>query len=117
MREWDAGVLTALLEVLVVVGCGGREGREWVRGRGGYAVVRECHVGVGEGKDGNGDRDGDGMEGVREVAERVVQVLMRGEEGEEGEEGVMMMEGGKGNGDGVGDGVNEDEDEKIVEIF
>ena len=93
-----------------------REGRDQLRQAGTYFVVRECHLAVED-------------EGVREGAERLVQVLMRDEEGEEGmHEEMHALRGAdqvRENG-GRADGgrrvtqmeeEDEDEDEKIVEIF
>ena len=61
-----------------------RKGRERLKGAGTYFVIRECHAAVEN-------------EGIREVCERVVDVLMR----DEAEEEVVEV----------------DEDSKIEEIF
>ena len=88
-----------------------REGRDRLREAGTYFVVRECHLAVED-------------EGVREGAERLVQLLMRDEEGEEGmgmhKEMHALRDGQEGKE--VGRMVTqvdevEDEDEKVVEIF
>ena len=108
-----------------------RDGRQEMRSRGVYFVVRELHLGVED-------------EGVREGCERLVQVLMRDEEGEgeekeRGEEKRGMralgQRGGINGGGGererdrggeagrmvtqadVEEDSDEDEDEKVVEIF
>ncbi|MCJ1351413.1 MAG: hypothetical protein MMC33_001397 [Icmadophila ericetorum] len=120
-RETDTAVLKTHLETLLLL-TSSREGRDVLRGSGVYFVVRECHLGVEE-------------EGVREGAERLVQVLMRDEEGEEkGTEGKGMKalehrkKGGRGRdeepagrmvtqADLKEDSDNDDDDDKVVEIF
>lgn len=75
VREKDVRVLAALLESLYLLVVKG--GRRAVADAGAYVVVRECHVEVED-------------EGVREVCERLVQVLMQEEEeGEGGKEDVQ----------------------------
>ena len=97
-----------------------------MRASGIYAVVRECHVRVED-------------ERVREECERLVNVLMRGEEGEELDE-IPMGAPGEGQGVGVRGGVRQgmvqelqvddgesdtrkaietkdDDDDEIVEVF
>lgn len=89
-RDSDVQNVRSHLETLLLLTTT-RQGREVLRAAGVYAVVRETHVAVED-------------EGVREVAERVVHVLMRDEEGEDAGDG----------GGGVGE---EGEEDKIVEIF
>jgi hypothetical protein len=85
-REGDVRIMKMYLESLVAL-CTDRQGREAVRGVGGYAVIRELHLGIED-------------EGVREWCERLVDLLMRDEEGEEsGARGFVTERGG---GDGPG---------------
>ncbi|KAL8996057.1 MAG: hypothetical protein Q9169_004333 [Polycauliona sp. 2 TL-2023] len=106
-QENNLQVLNNIVEALFLICArGGEEARKAVRGMGAYAVVREVHVGVED-------------EGIREGVERVVQLLMGDEVGEWGDD---EMEAGKQEGRMVGEqgakrGDDEDEDEKIVEIF
>jgi hypothetical protein len=58
-----------------------------------YPIIRECHLHVDD-------------EGVRETCDRLVQVLMRGEEGEEHPDLAQIEAPQK-----------QDEDEKVVELF
>ncbi|KAL8789225.1 MAG: hypothetical protein Q9195_006934 [Heterodermia aff. obscurata] len=105
VRESNVDILKGLLEALyLLVTRGdvesekagkGREGKRVVKEAGTYLVIRELHLGVED-------------EGVREGCERLVDVLM-GEEMERGEEKV-------GDSSAVED-VEEDDEEKIVEIF
>ncbi|KAL9058359.1 MAG: hypothetical protein Q9162_001814 [Coniocarpon cinnabarinum] len=76
-RESDTGIIKDLLECLLLL-CSSREGRDELRKCGVYLVVRELHLAVED-------------DGVRENCERLVDLLMRGEEGEDSEE--------KGNAD------------------
>lgn len=89
-RDSDVQTVRTHLETLLLLTTT-RTGREALRAAGVYAVVRETHAAVED-------------EGVREVAERVVQVLMRDEEDGDA-------------GDGRGGVVQESDEEKIVEIF
>lgn len=103
-REPDVEILKAHVETLMILSSS-RDGREKLREAGTYYVVRETHLRVED-------------EGVREVCDRLVQVLMRDEEGESGEtngeEGALVK---AGDVNGVGRVVEEDdEDEKIVEV-
>ena len=114
-RDPDPAILTTHLETLLLLTTN-REARDLMRRVGVYPVVRECHAAVED-------------DGVRDAAERVVQVLMRKEEGEE-EEDVMLAVADGGSGGGAGKMVQEmrdggeplreeddDDDDKIVEIF
>ena len=86
-RDKDPSIIHTHLETLLILTTT-RHGREVLRGCGVYPLIRECHLHVDD-------------EGVREGVERLVQVLMR----DEGEEGGLVKE------------VEEDEDDKIVEVF
>ena len=68
-RELDVEILKTHLETLLLL-CSTREGRDRLREVKVYPIVRECHLKVED-------------EGVREGCDRVVQILMRGEEGDE----------------------------------
>jgi hypothetical protein len=82
-REPDVEILKAHVETLMILSSS-RDGREKLREAGTYYVVRETHLRVED-------------EGVREVCDRLVQVLMRDEEGESGEtngeEGALVKAG------------------------
>ncbi|PSK55881.1 Protein HGH1 [Elsinoe australis] len=67
-REGDVEIVKTHLETLLLLTTT-REGREVLRSRKVYPVIRELHVNVED-------------EGVREGADRLVQVVMRDEEGE-----------------------------------
>ena len=69
-EEKDVEIVKLLLETLYLVTArGGKEGADVVREHGGYVVVRECHLRWEE-------------EAVRGACERIVDVLMVGEEEE-----------------------------------
>lgn len=68
-RESDEQIILTHLETLLLLTTS-REGREKLRAVRVYAIIRECHLHVDN-------------EEVREGCDRLVQVLMRGEEGEE----------------------------------
>jgi hypothetical protein len=89
-REEDLGIVITLLETLLLLTTE-RDGRERLREAGTYFVVRECHAEVED-------------DGVREVCERLVQVLMRDEAPEQGGKAEEKDE-------------EEDDDEEIVEVF
>ena len=116
MREKDKEVLKTFLETLLLLTTT-QEGRDDLRKAGTYLVIRECHLAVEDDE-------------VREGCERLVQVLMRDEEVEEkGTTAGAMKALGPGSGGGGRSegkppgrmvtqmGENEDEDEKVVEIF
>ncbi|MCJ1486250.1 hypothetical protein MMC06_006427, partial [Schaereria dolodes] len=67
-RDSDCEILKTHLETLLLL-TSIRQGRDTLREKGVYLVVRECHAAVED-------------EGVREGCERLVQVLMRDEEGD-----------------------------------
>ena len=106
-RESDLLILRTHLDTLLLL-TSSREGRDQLRAKGVYYVVRECHLAVEDDE-------------VREGCDRVVQVLMRDEEGEEkpisqevqaaahGAPGKMMTQEKE-------ESESEDEDEKVVEI-
>ena len=112
-READPGILKVLLETLLLWTTE-REGREEMRKRGVYFIVRECHLAVEE-------------EGVREECERLVNILMRDEELEDiesgkGRAGEQRMNVGQGGEMGKEKGSAEEEesdedDNKVVEIL
>ncbi|KAL8678423.1 MAG: hypothetical protein Q9186_005231 [Xanthomendoza sp. 1 TL-2023] len=107
-QEDNLQVLHYLVECLFLICArGGKEALKGIRKMGGYAVLREVHVGVED-------------EGVRENVERVVQLLM----GDEVENDREMVGASKGELGFLAEGKDEeereeadDEDEKIVEIF
>ncbi|KAI9894846.1 MAG: hypothetical protein M1814_000066 [Vezdaea aestivalis] len=96
-RDKDHEILKTHLETLLLFSTT-REGREVLRAAGVYPIVREAHLHVTE-------------EGVREAAERLVDLLMRDEEGE-GKEGQEGQEGRS-----RAEEVEDDEDEQIVDVF
>lgn len=91
-RETDVEILKTLLETLLLL-TSTREGRDMLRSRKVYPVLRECHLHVDD-------------EGVREVCDRIVQVIMRDEPNENDEPA------------GDGERVKEvDSDEEIVDVL
>ena len=124
-READKEIMKTHLETLLLL-TSTREGRDELREKGVYLIVREVHLAVED-------------EGVREGCERLVQVLMRDEEGDTKNEHESSMhalgvknvphrriEDDKKSGDRVADVgrmvtqadiKEEDEDDQIVEIF
>lgn len=94
-RDSDKEIIITHLETLLLLTTT-RDGREVMRNSGVYPIVRECHLHVDD-------------ENVREAAERVAQVLLRDED----ELGGFVQ----GMNDGEGAREEEDEDDKIVEIF
>ena len=94
-REPDVGVLTSHLETLLLLTTT-MEGREALRDKGVYPVVRECHANVED-------------ERVKESCDRWVQVVMRDEEArEEGEHGVGKVKEISNV---------ENDDDKVVDVF
>jgi hypothetical protein len=94
-RESDKEIIITHLETLLLLTTT-RDGREVMRNSGVYPIVRECHLHVDN-------------EDVRDAAERVAQVLLRDEN---------ELEGGFVQSANQGEAVKEeDEDDKIVEIF
>ncbi|BCR87705.1 protein HGH1 [Aspergillus chevalieri] len=91
-RDSDNSIITTHLETLLLLTTT-REGRDKMREIKVYPIIRECHLHVDD-------------EGVRETCDRLVQVLMRGEEGEENPDLAQSEAAQK-----------QDEDEKVVELF
>lgn len=91
-RDGDNSIITTHLETLLLLTTT-REGRDKMREIKVYPIIRECHLHVDD-------------EGVRETCDRLVQVLMRGEEGEENPDLAQIEAAQK-----------QDEDEKVVELF
>lgn len=95
-REKEAEIVKTHLETLLLLTTT-REGRDLLRRVKVYPIVRETHLHVDN-------------EEVREVCDRLVQVIMRDEEGEgeaEGEKKVIEMKEDEG----------EDEDEQIIDVL
>ena len=88
-REPEASTRLMLVETLILL-CGERSGREILRSRGVYEVVRVAH---------KAEKDED----VRIAIERLVNLLQRGESGE-----TKVEE--------VGDAAKADEDDQVVEV-
>jgi predicted DNA-binding protein YlxM (UPF0122 family) len=93
-RDSDPEILVTHLETLLLLTTG-REGRDTMRRVKVYPIIRECHLHFEK-------------ESVRDACDRLVQVLLR-DEVDEGE--------GKTAIDGQAPTKEEDEDEKVVEIF
>ena len=89
-READVDIIKTHLETLLLFSST-RHGREVLRAKSVYAVVREVHLQVED-------------EDVREVCDRIVQVLMRGEPEDEGEGQQERIE-------------EVDSDEEIVDVL
>lgn len=100
-RDSDNDVLTTHLETLLLLNST-REGRDMMREVKVYPIIRECHLHVED-------------ESVKESCDRLVQVLMRDEEGE-GEATEEEMAKAKAKAI-TGGQVQEEEDEKIVDVF
>lgn len=108
MRESNTEILKGLLEALYLLVTRGniqaqkagkrKEGTRIVKDAGAYLVIRELHLEVED-------------EGVREVCERLVDVLMEDED----EETVKDLGGVNGGDNGIED--DDDEEGKVVEIF
>ncbi len=93
-RDLDPDILVSHLETLLLLTTG-REGRESMRRVKVYPIIRNCHLQVGD-------------ENVREACDRLVQVLLR----DEADEGASREAVGEQE-----QNQQEDEDEKIVEVF
>jgi hypothetical protein len=103
-REPQNDIIVIHLETLLLLTTT-KEGRKELRGKGVYAVVRELHAKMED-------------EDVREGCDRLVQVLMRGEEGDEGYDAPTMPSGMMALKDG--EKVKEievDEEEQIVDVL
>ena len=101
-------ILGILLDTLYLLAARSEEGRRVVKEGGTYLVIRELHLAVED-------------EVVRDGCERLVQVIM---EGEVAGEDMGMQDGFKGRqarggewGRMVTEMGDEDEDDKIIEIF
>ena len=105
-RDSDPTIIQTHIETLMLL-TATREGRELMRRVKVYPIIRETHLRVEH-------------EGVQEVCERIVQVLMRGEEGEEkaAEEGKRLTDGQemKRITAVVEEEEDEDDDDRIVEV-
>lgn len=93
-RDKDLEILKTHLESLLLLTTT-REGREILKEKQIYPIVRECHAHIED-------------EGVRETCDRFVQVVKRDEEGEgkdtEGEARIQELP-------------NEDDEDQIVDVF
>ena len=92
-REKDHEILKTHLETLLLLTTT-REGRDWMRNKQVYPIIRETHAHVED-------------EEVREACDRVVQVIMRKEEGEEEEED---------NAPRVQELPHDDEEDQLVDV-
>jgi len=105
-RDSDPTIIQTHIETLMLL-TATREGRELMRRVKVYPIIRETHLRVEH-------------EGVQEVCERIVQVLMRDEEGEEktAEEGKRLTDGQemKRITAVVEEEEDEDDDDRIVEV-
>jgi Domain of unknown function (DUF384)/Domain of unknown function (DUF383) len=99
-RDPDLDILVTHLETLLLLTTS-REGRDIMRRVKVYPIIRDCHLHVEN-------------ENVREACDRLVQVLLR-DEAEEGKEADETE--GKKIEVGQTQNQEDDEDEKIVEVF
>ncbi|EEP77710.1 conserved hypothetical protein [Uncinocarpus reesii 1704] len=99
-RDSDPEIIVTHLETLLLLTTT-KEGRKLMRDIQVYPLIRECHLHVED-------------ENVRDGCDRLVQVLMRDEEGEE-DKSAQEMESARAKA--LGQAPQEDEEEKIVEIF
>jgi hypothetical protein len=99
-RDSDVDIIVTHLETLLLLTTT-REGRDKMREVQVYPLIRECDLHVPNEK-------------VGEACNRIVQVLMRGEEGEEDAQQEEME---RARQQALGGRQKEDEDEKIEEIF
>ncbi len=94
-----------LESLFLIVTKGGETGKNTVKEAGAYVIIRELHLEVED-------------EAVREVCERVVQVLMGDEvDGGGGSSGKGRLEAASGGRMVKQREEDEDEDDQIVEIF
>lgn len=89
-RDSDNVVIATHIETLLLLTTT-RDGRDRMRAVNVYPIIRECHLHVDD-------------DDVREACDRLVQVLMRGEEGDEQ---TGQIEGGQ----------EQDEDRQVTELF
>ncbi|KAL1965424.1 hypothetical protein VTN77DRAFT_5680 [Rasamsonia byssochlamydoides] len=103
-RDPDHNIIVTHLETLLLLTTT-REGRDRMREVQVYPIIRECHLHVEN-------------EDVREGCDRLVQVLMRGEEGEENEaeKEAMARARAQALAQEESQGQDEDEDEKVIDI-
>lgn len=92
-RDSDSSIIVAHLETLLLLATT-RDGRDRMRAIKVYPIIRECHLHVDD-------------DDVREVCERLVQILMRDEEGEEKAD-QRRIEGGQ---------QARDDDQQVTELF
>lgn len=95
-RDFDPEILVTHLETLLLLSTS-REGRDIMRRIKAYPIIRECHLHVENEK-------------VREACDRLVQVLLRDEADADADDGKHVAGGQPHNEE-------EDDDQKIVEIF
>lgn len=103
------GVLNAIVECFFLLAArGGESVVKGLREGGAYAVLREVHVDIED-------------EGLREGVERVVQILMGGDENlgvdEEGGKDSNAGAGWKGGMVDTGEKDGDSDDDRIVEVF
>ena len=105
-RETDVNTLRNHLEtLLVLVTKGGEAGKSWVQDAGAYVIIRELHLETGD-------------EAVREVCERVVQILMGDDADGDGElDRQGTLEAASGGKMITQRQEEEDDDDKVIEIF
>ncbi|KAI9036544.1 protein HGH1 [Aspergillus affinis] len=96
-RDSDHSIIVTHLETLLLLTTT-REGRAIMRAIKVYPIIRECHLQVDN-------------EEVQEACDRLVQVIMRDEEGEESTNALQE------NGVNTNGQRQEDEEEKVVELF
>lgn len=101
-RDDDHNIILTHLETLLLLTTT-REGRDIMREIQVYPVIRECHLNVEN-------------EEIREICDRLVQVLQRDEEGDETSEREAAAAKGK-TLPSINVEEDEDEDEKVVEIL
>jgi hypothetical protein len=113
-RDEDHLVLRTHLDTLLVL-TGSREGRDLLRQKGVYYIIRECHLAVDDDE-------------VRDGCDRLVQVLMRDEEEEaqppngalnsaDAPEKLLLKEtGGRKDSEREKDAESVNEDDEVVEI-
>lgn len=105
-REEDIKIIRNHLETLfLIVTKGGEMGKNTIKEAGAYVIIRELHLEVED-------------EAVREVCERVVQVLMGDEvDGEDTQNRQRRLGAASGGSMVTQREAEEDDDDQIVEIF
>ncbi|EER28277.1 hypothetical protein CPC735_061500 [Coccidioides posadasii C735 delta SOWgp] len=99
-RDSDPEIITTHLETLLLLTTT-KEGRKIMRDVQVYPLIRECHSHIDDPK-------------VMEGCDRLVQVLMRGEEGDEDKDAEAME---RAKAKALEEAPREDDEDKIVEIF